>query len=642
MSNQVNIKAQADLIWELVSDVLRDVFQRTEYPDIIYPMILICRIECVMQAAREEVAEKRAAAFASLSDEVKQQRINREAKDKCGYTNNTRWALEFLEEAGEVSLKDNLIAYLNGYSDNIKQIIKASGIRKHIDKLHTKHCLYPLVKRFAGLDMGTNSISNVGMGYVFEELVRRFSEQNNAEAGEHYTPREVIQLMIQMLNIDHDAIRNGEMKTIYDPACGTGGMLTTAKEYIEHHVNAQAEIRMFGQEVNDKTWAICEADMLLKSEKSQIEEGDTLTDDHFPDLTFDYMLSNPPYGKSWKTIRSKVKHQNNGRFDAGYPRSSDGQMLFLQHMISKMNPPDKGGSAVAVVLNGSPLFTGDVGSGESEIRRWIIENDWLEAIIAMPANIFYNTDIATYIWIARNNKAANRQGKVQLIDGSKAAFFKPMKKSLGKKQRYISDEKIGKLVEIHRAFEEGEHCKIFNNDVFAYRKIFFDLEVVDESDSPLMQEKKVSTPAAKLKEIIDADAKMIATMKDKSKPAPASFDVQLKPDSDFIRQHNVPSQRITIIKTVTGNRLQLSTTIDVPVIEKDSKIVPWNDDWEAFLETEIEQSYTVTEIRKGYEIPFTQHFYEYQPLPQANEVIAAFSSLEEDNRQLLAELGLTL
>ncbi|TLS77945.1 SAM-dependent DNA methyltransferase [Mariprofundus erugo] len=641
MNNQVNIKAQADLIWELASDVLRDVFQRTEYPDIIYPMILIRRIECVMQSARDQVAKKREVALASLPDEQKQQRINQEAMRICGYTNDTRWALGYLEEAGEVSLKDNFIAYLNGYSENIRQIIKASGIRTHIDKLHTKHCLYPLVKRFAGLDMGTGTISNVGMGYIFEELVRRFSEQNNAEAGEHYTPREVIQLMIQMLDIDHDAIRNGEMKTIYDPACGTGGMLSTAKEYIEKHVNAQAEIRMFGQEVNDKTWAICEADMLLKGEKSQIREGDTLTSDHFPDNTFDYMLSNPPYGKSWKTIQKKVMHNSHGRFDAGYPRSSDGQMLFLQHMISKMNPPDKGGSAIAVVFNGSPLFTGDAGSGESEIRRWIIENDWLEAIIAMPANIFYNTDIATYIWIVRNNKSAKRRGKVQLIDGSSAAFFKPMKKSLGKKRRYISDEQIAELVSIHHGFTEGEHCKVFNTDDFAYRKIFLDLESVDADGQPLLQPKEVSVPAAKLSAILNESSEVIARLKDKNQPD-EQCEVRLKPDSEFLQQHNSLALSMTIEKTVVSNRLQLKATLDVPVIEKDSEIVPWNDDWEAFLETEIEQPYTVTEIRKGYEIPFTQHFYVYQPLPTAESVMEAFSELEDENRKLLAELGLSL
>jgi len=642
LSPQINIKAQADLIWELASDVLRDVFQRTEYPDIIYPMILIRRIECVMQAAREQVKEKRATAFASLADDVKLQRISQGAKSICGYTNDTRWELGYLEESGEVALKDNFIAYLNGYSDNIKQIIKASGIRKHLDKLHTKHCLYPLVKRFSDLDMGTDSISNVGMGYVFEELVRRFSEQNNAEAGEHYTPREVIQLMIRMLNIDHDAIRNGEMKTVYDPACGTGGMLSTAKEYIEHNINKQAEIRMFGQEVNDKTWATCEADMLLKGEKSKIKEGDTLTDDHFPEHTFDYMLSNPPYGKSWKTIQKKVHQHSNGRFDAGYPRSSDGQMLFLQHMISKMNPLDKGGSAIAVVFNGSPLFTGDAGSGESEIRRWIIENDWLEAIVAMPANIFYNTDIATYIWIVRNNKSADRQGKVQLIDGSSSTFFKPMEKSLGKKRRYISGEQISTLVGIHHRFEEGPHCKIFNNDDFAYRKIFLDLEAVDETGAPLLQDKKVAIPAAKLKDILDADAKLIATIKDKAKPEPSSFEVRLKPGSELLQQHNSSSQHATILKQVTGNRLRLSANIEVPVIEKESEIVPWNNDYHTFLEAEIEQPYTITEIRKGYEIPFTQHFYEYQPLPLASDVMEAFAALEEDNRKLLAELGLAL
>jgi type I restriction enzyme M protein len=642
LSNQVNIKEQADLIWELASDVLRDIFQRTEYPDIIYPMILIRRIECVLEATRDAVAEKRKVALNSLRDEVKTKRIHDEAKRICGYTNTTRWNLLSIEEAGEVAAKENITAYLNGYSDNIKAIINASGIRKQLDKLHSKSCLYPLILRFSQLDMGTNNISNVGMGYIFEELVRRFSEQNNAEAGEHYTPREVIQLLIQMLDIDHDAIRDGQLKTIYDPACGTGGMLSTTKEYIEKHINAQAEVRMFGQEVNDKTWAICEADMLLKRVQSEIVEGDTLTNDGFADHKFDYMISNPPYGKSWKNIQKKVKDRSNGRFDAGYPGSSDGQMLFLQHMISKMNPADQGGSSIAVVFNGSPLFTGDAGSGPSDIRRWIIENDWLETIVAMPANIFYNTDIATYIWIVRNNKSTKRQGKIQLIDGSSKAFFKPMKKSLGKKRRYISDDQIADLVAIHAAFEENEYSKIFDNADFAFRKIFLDLEAVDENGIPKTKRKRVAVQASKLNHIIDADTALIKQIKDKKDSTMLFVDIALKADSDFIRQHSALSNVMNIQKEVVANRLKLSTEIDVPLIEKDSEIVPWKDDWQAFLDAEIEQPYTITEERKGYEIPFTQHFYQYQPLPAADEVISAFTRLEDENKQLLTDLGLSL
>ena len=287
------------------------------------------------------------------------------------------------------------------------------------------------------------------MGYVFEELVRKFSEANNAEAGEHYTPREVIDLMTHMLDMDEKAIKDGELVTIYDPACGSGGMLTAAKEFIEEKINPNAEVRLYGQEVNDKTWAVAQADLLLKGETAFITKGDTLYEDGTAGEQFDFMLSNPPYGKSWKKIQKKVMNASNGRFDVGQPRSSDGQLLFTLHMISKMKPAEMGGSAIAIVHNGSPLFSGDAGSGESEIRRYVLENDWLETIVALPTELFYNTGIATYIWLIRNNKPKKRQGKVQLINA--VDFWKPMKRSLGNKRRRIHNgiEGSGDYVEVH-------------------------------------------------------------------------------------------------------------------------------------------------------------------------------------------------
>ena len=636
-TNDINIKAEADLIWNTADDILRDVFTRTEYPDIIYPLVLLRRIECVLQSTQDEVKQSLGESYKTLP----KQAITKKVLDTCGFNNKTKWTLKKLTEDSETSLKDNFITYLNGYTKNITNIIDASGIRDDINKLYTKNILYPLLKKYAEIDLSPQNVSNIKMGYIFEELVRRFSEQNNAEAGEHYTPREVIQLMVKLLDIDEKGVRDGELIRLYDPACGTGGMLTTIHEYIEQ-INPKANVRLNGQEVNDKTWAICEADMVLKGEQATIVQNDTLTNDGFPSDQFDYMICNPPYGKSWKTIQAKVKSRSNGRFEAGYPRSSDGQLLFLQHMIAKMKPKDMGGSAIAIVLNGSPLFTGDAGSGESEIRRWIIENDWLETIIALPTDLFYNTGIATYIWLVRNNKADKRKGKVQLING--VSYCEKMGKSLGKKRNIISENQIEQLIQLHKAFKAGEHSKIFDNDDFAYHKVFLDLEERDESGKPVYVTKMIKLTASKLKSIVQlnktADKKKLETLIDKTDIDKSEFTFKLIAESEFIEQSKTPQTSITIKKEVNNNRLSLSAEIEVPLIVKDTEIIPWKQDVEAFLKAEVEKPWTITETKKGYEIPFAQHFYQYQPLRSADVVLKEFAALEKQNAALLKELSM--
>ncbi len=640
MSDDINIKAEADLIWNIADDILRDVFTRTEYPDIIFPMVLIRRIECVLEDARDQVHEQ----YGDKLKKLPKKAFNDLVKQACGFNNKTKWTLKTLTDESETALKDNFVAYLNGYTKNITRIIDASGIRDDINKLYAKELLYPLLKRYAEIDLSPGTVSNIKMGYIFEELVRRFSEQNNAEAGEHYTPREVIQLMVHLLDLDEAGIRDGELIRLYDPACGTGGMLTTAHEYIEQQINPKANVRLNGQEVNDKTWAICEADMVLKGEEARIVQDDTLTDDGFPGDQFDYMISNPPYGKSWKTIKAKVERNNNGRFNAGYPRSSDGQLLFLQHMISKMKPKEMGGSAIAIVLNGSPLFTGDAGSGESEIRRWIIENDWLETIIALPNDLFYNTGIATYIWVVRNNKKSKRQGKVQLING--VSFFEKMGKSLGKKRNFIPDGKITELIKIHKAFKEGEHSKIFDNDDFAYRKVFLDLEEQDDAGNPVYTTKQISLPPNKLKKIAriesDDDKKSLEWVLDKTDGEEVGARFDLIPESDFIRQHKTPQNTIMIEQVLNGNRLSLQAEIEVPLIVKDTENIPWKTDVETFLQENVEKPWTITDTKVGYEIPFTQFFYQYEPLRNADEVLAEFAELEKANAALLKELSMDI
>jgi type I restriction enzyme M protein len=435
MKRDTEISKEVALIWNTANDVLRDIFQRTEYPDIIYPMVLIRRIESVLIAKSLEIKEQIGKQIQKLPKAAQQKIVNDKLLQEIKFNNTSPYTLQILADEGESGIKGNFIDYLNGYTDNIKVIIDRSGIRSHINKLNEEKILYTLIKDFSQIDLSSEQVSNIKMGYIFEELVRKFSEANNAEAGEHYTPREVIDLMIHMLDMDEKAIRDGELVTIYDPACGSGGMLTAAKEFIEEKINKNAKVVLYGQEVNDKTWAVAQADLLLKNETAFIEKGDTITDDGAIGEQFDFMLSNPPYGKSWKKIQKKVITNSNGRFEVGQPRSSDGQLLFTLHMISKMKPVELGGSAIAIVHNGSPLFSGDAGSGESEIRRYILENDWLETIVALPTELFYNTGIATYIWLIRNNKPKKRKGKVQLINA--VDFWKPMKRSLGNKRKRI-------------------------------------------------------------------------------------------------------------------------------------------------------------------------------------------------------------
>jgi len=658
MKRDTEISDEVALIWNTANDVLRDIFQRTEYPDIIYPMVLIRRIEGVLIAKTDDLKKQLESQLAKVDTATQVQIINSKVLQDIKFNNISGNTLASLAGEGESSIKNNFINYLNGYTDNIKLIIDRSGIRSHINKLAEEKILFTLIKDFSEIDLSPKKVSNIKMGYIFEELVRKFSEANNAEAGEHYTPREVIDLMTHLLDMDERAIKDGQLITIYDPACGSGGMLSAAKEFIEEKINPNAKVVMYGQEVNDKTWAVAQADLLLKGETAYITKGDTLCEDGAAGEQFDFMLSNPPYGKSWKKIQKKVMTASNGRFDVGQPRSSDGQLLFTLHMVSKMKPVEMGGSAVAIVHNGSPLFSGDAGSGESEIRRYILENDWLETIVALPTDLFYNTGIATYIWLIRNNKPENRKGKIQLIDA--VDFWKPMKRSLGNKRRRIhngmegsgeneryveANDQIKQIITIHKAFEEGAYCKIFELEDFAFRKVFLDLEETDEEGNALTTEKEVSIALNKLDEIVVVktadDKKRLAVLKDK-KGTEGEFTFDLNQESELVTKHKTTDSILTIRKTLDGNKLGLKATIHVPKIVKDTEYIPWKEDKEAFLKKEVEKKWTITGEEKGYEIPFTKHFYVYQPLREQAKVVNEMAELEKENLGLMEQLGIRL
>ncbi len=465
------------LIWS-IANKLRGPYRPPQYRKVMIPLTVLRRLDCVLEPTKAKVlAEYKELKARKLDDKTIEATICRRLK--LPFFNTSRFTFATLLGDPD-KLPANLLAYIKGFSGATRQIIERFEFDKEIEKLDKANRLFEIVKTMAAVDLHPDSVPNTAMGYVFEELVRKFNEQANEEAGDHFTPREVIRLMVHLLFNPDDAVftQQGAIRTLYDPCCGTGGMLTVADEYLREHAPGLT-LKVYGQEYNEESHAICGSDMIIKGEDaSNIVFGDTLGDgktrDGFPDQKFHYLLANPPFGVEWKPQDPFVtkEHEDlgfNGRFGPGLPRINDGALLFLLHMISKMRKPADGGTRIGIVFNGSPLFTGDAGSGESEIRRWIIENDWLEAIVGLPDQMFYNTGILTYVWIITNRKEAHRRGKVQLIDAT--GFFQKMRKSLGDKRNEMSAEHIAQVTRLYADFKEGEHVRIFDNRAFAYIKL---------------------------------------------------------------------------------------------------------------------------------------------------------------------------
>jgi type I restriction enzyme M protein len=492
----------AGFIWS-ICNLLRGPYKRNEYRKVILPLTVLRRFDCLLAPTKAQVLMEHA------KIKTKPENVIRSLLEKITrrpFYNLSRLDVpKLLDDPNQ--LAPNLNAYINGFSKNVREIMERFAFDQQIARMAEKNLLYEVVKAFTAIDLSPERVDNMQMGYVFEELIRIGAEQSNEEAGEHFTPREVIKLMVNLLlSPEKDLRRSHVVKTIYDPACGTGGMLSVAESYIRT-LNNQANPVLFGQDWNDEAWAVCKSDMLIKGEDADnIRLADTFTQDAFARdadgnrITFDYMLANPPFGVEWKQQQKYIENEAStlgyeGRFGAGLPRINDGSLLFLQHMLSKMRPPARGGSRIGIVFNGSPLFTGDAGSGESNIRQWIIENDWLEAVVALPDQLFYNTGISTYIWVLTNRKETPRKGKVQLIDGRR--FFVKMKKSLGNKRNKIGDteegepDQIGDITQIFGSFRDGETrrfkeedaitktsvqrervvSKVFDNTDFGFHKI---------------------------------------------------------------------------------------------------------------------------------------------------------------------------
>ncbi|MBP6961952.1 SAM-dependent DNA methyltransferase [Candidatus Saccharibacteria bacterium] len=474
-----NPKNQAGLIWN-IADILRGGWKQHEYQDVILPLVVLKRLDNVLATNKQKVLQTYNQMHGTMSDESLVHFLEKEAGYK--FYNTSPYDFKKLLDDSE-GIYANFINYLDGFSPNVRDIVTKFEFQKQLNKLKSGKMLHLVLKELDKVDLRTEIVNNHDMGYIFEELIRKFNEQSNETAGEHYTPREVIRLMVRLL-LEPDADRiKGESKIIemYDPACGTGGMLTIGKEYIQDKINPDAEVFLYGQELNPQTFAIAKSDILIKGEDAnrikggsgEHAEDSTLSNDQFYDKTFDYVIANPPYGVDWKKDKDAVEAEaargDAGRFPAGTPAVSDGQMLFLQHMISKMRPKHEGGGRVAVVHNGSPLFTGAAGSGPSNIRKWLLENDYLEAIIGLPTNMFYNTGIATYIWVLTNRKIDDRKGKVQLIDGSE--IFHKLRKNLGDKNKELTLDDIDEIYTLYENFHQSKRSKIFNNEDFGYTQI---------------------------------------------------------------------------------------------------------------------------------------------------------------------------
>jgi type I restriction enzyme M protein len=586
-----NFKEKADLIWR-VADLLRGDYKQSDYGKVILPMTVIRRLDCVLEPTKQKVLDY-LPKVQTLNEVIIEKTLNKVA----GFNFHNRSPFNFdklIADPNNIAL--NLRAYINGFSESAREILEYFNFDVQIDLMDdpSTDLLFRVVKSFQEIDL--SDMESMEMGYVFEDLIRRFSEQSNETAGEHFTPREVIRLMVNILFIeDRDILtQDGIVRTLYDPACGTGGMLSVGEQYVKE-LNPDADLKVFGQEINSESFAICKSDMLIKGQNpSNIKFGNTFTVDGLKEEKFDYMLSNPPFGVDWKKAEKIIKSEANskgfdGRFGAGLPRINDGALLFLQHMISKMK---KEGSRIGIVFNGSPLFTGAAESGESNIRRWIIENDWLEAIIALPDQLFYNTGISTYIWIVTNKKNKEREGYIQLINatGTKDEellkegkldfnrFWQKMDRSLGNKRKKIAEngnEKgIGFITDLYGNFEENEFVKILPNEYFGYWRATV--------EQPLKDEK----------------GKVIKT---KGKP---------KPDTSLRDYENIP-----FLKRDANGKLVPQT------IEEyfEAEVKPH------LPEAWIDESKTKT----GYEINFTKYFYEFKPLRSLSEIKADILELEE-------------
>ena len=688
----------ANFIWS-ICNLLRGPYKRSEYRKVILPLTVLRRFDCVLAGTKEEVLA--ADAGYGGSSETMRESLLEKASGRTFY-NTSRLDFERLLDDPNL-IAQNLAAYIRDFSGNVRDIMERFAFGEQIARMDEKNLLFQVVQRFAGLDLSPERVDNVQMGYVFEELIRIGAEQANEEAGEHFTPREVIRLMVSLLLSPEPDLGEGyKVKTIYDPACGTGGMLSVAEDYLRDH-NRDANPHLFGQDWNDEAWAVCKSDMLIKGENAEnIVLGDTFTKDGYERRpngrrwTFDYMLANPPFGVEWKQQRREIEQERDflgheGRFGAGLPRINDGSLLFLQHMLSKMQSVDEGGSRIAIVFNGSPLFTGDAGSGESNIRRWIIESDWLEAIVALPDQLFYNTGIFTYVWVLTNRKAPRRAGKVQLIDGWQ--FFVKMRKSLGNKRNEISQEQIEGLTRIHGNFQDGETrdqtdedpvthlprtrprvvSKVFANEDFGYRKVTVErplrlnfaateeriARIEDERPFQNLARSKKRPGPAHDADVAEGRARQEAIRGLLRQLAQATGGEMLRDREAFMAELNDACRAVGLRLSAAERKTVLSALSERdPEAEvcrnrrgepepdpelRDTETVPLREDIDAYMAREVlphvhDAWVDASKTKIGYEIPLNRHFYVYEPPRPLDAIKSDLRKLEHEITGLLAEV----
>ena len=653
-------------LWN-IAESLRGTYKEEDYRKVMLPLIVIRRFDCLLDDYNSETIKSVYEEYDFLPEEEKDEMVIVDLKENHNmnlqFYNVSDFTWKKLLDDSE-NIKSNFEEYLNGFSNNVKEIIGKFKFKDEIAQLDKKDKLYAVLSKMYEVDLHINSVSNNKMGYIYEEMLRRFTE--NSAAGEQYTPREVIRLCMEMLFMGKENFltEDGKVISIADFCCGTGGMLSIAEDYIEK-INPNAIVNVYGQELLDESFAICQADMLMKGQNpDNIRLGNTLTQDRFSGEKIRFLISNPPFGVTWKDEEKKVKEEADlgfdGRFGAGTPRVSDGSLLFLQNMISKMYD-DEEGSRIAIIFNGSPLFTGDAGSGESNIRKWIIEEDLLEGIIALPTDMFYNTGIATYIWVLTNKKEEKRKGKIQLVNASE--YYQLMRKSLGNKRKEITPEQIKEITNLYSSFEESENSKIFDNEDFGYRKITVerplklsfkvneeaienvknttqfinlavskkkDLEVkeIEENEGRQKQEKliKLLESFDNTLEYMDRD-KFIKDLKAKSK----EFDIALPAGliKAIVNAIGVRNEDAEVCKDSKGN-------IESDSSLKDTESISLKDDVYEYFKKEVKPHVNDAYIDEssinniGYEIPFTRHFYKYEELRSFDEIMKEVESLESE------------
>ncbi|WP_419739231.1 type I restriction-modification system subunit M [Ruegeria sp.] len=663
------VSSLSSFVWS-IAEILRGDFKQSEYGKVVLPFVVLRRLDCILADSKQAVLDAEAGLPEGVDDATRDMVLFGSVGGDVKVYNLSRFTFEKLKGQDPGQLHANLIDYVTKFSANVRDIFLDKFLfTDQLKRLNDGGILWNVFERFTEIDLHPDTVSNIEMGYLFEELIRRFSEISNETAGEHFTPREVIRLIVDLMIANDDAKLTGRgiIRQVYDPACGTGGMLALTEEALKEF-NPSIRVELFGQELNGESYGICKSDMLVTGhDPEQIAFGNTLTQDAHSPKRFHYMLSNPPYGVDWKKYQDAIKDEHaeqghEGRFGAGLPRVSDGQLLFLQHMISKMRD-DEAGSRIGIVMNGSPLFTGGAGSGESEIRRWMLENDWVEAIVALPTDLFYNTGIQTYVWLLTNRKPSARQGKVQLIDASSETFWKSMRKSLGSKRREIPDEARDEIVRIYSAFSEADEevSKVFDATDFGYREVRVErplklnFQASDERIVRLAEEKAFIKLEQHERDAIEA---ALRGMPDALITNRSRFDTGL---TQTLKAAGIKigapvkkailsalSERDEDAEVCTDTKGKAEADGDL----RDYELVPLSEDWQDYMAREVTPFVPDAWVdeahvdasdgevgRVGYEINFNRYFYKYVRPRQLEEIDAELKALEAEIAGLLKEVA---